>query len=85
MPYDNRDSVILFKNDDKRDERDSDYSGTWTDENGVEHWADCWINTSKSGKKFLKIKKGGEKEQRRSKPRQQAEPPPQFADDDLPF
>ena len=55
MEYDNTNSGVLFKNDRKETERHPDYTGTWTDANGVEHWFSAWIKDSKSGTKFMSV------------------------------
>lgn len=55
MEYDNSNSGVLFKNDRKETERHPDYTGTWTDDNGIEHWFSAWVKESKSGTKFLSV------------------------------
>lgn len=60
--YDNRNRFVLFKNDDKKEDKDPDYSGTFTDEDNQEYFIDGWIGESKtSGKKMLsgRVKKKG--------------------------
>jgi hypothetical protein len=54
--YDNTNRGVLFKNEDKQDERDPDYTGQ-INVGGVECWLDAWINTAKtSGKKFMSMR-----------------------------
>ena len=53
--YDNRNSGALFKNEKKASDRHPDYTGSWTDSNGVEHWLSAWIKTSASGKTFMSL------------------------------
>lgn len=49
-------SGSLFKNDRKQNENQPDYTGSWTDSNGVEHWLSCWLKESpKTGKKFMSL------------------------------
>jgi hypothetical protein len=45
--YDN--SGILFRNEDKNNERDRDYQGSLT-VNGVEFWLSAWIKQGQRGK-----------------------------------
>jgi uncharacterized protein (DUF736 family) len=88
--YDNTNRGALFKNDDKRDDRDPDYRGN-INIDGKEFWLDAWLNTAKkSGKKFMALK---------AKPKMASEykgalsnPPAQkskaerdFEDDQIPF
>lgn len=84
--YDNSNSGVLFKNDRKQTERHPDYTGSFVDANGVEHWLSCWIKTSQTGKKFMSLSVGAPKEQQQQ---QAAAPAPQQAvdqfDDDVPF
>ena len=56
MQYDNKNTGALFRNNDKQQETDRDYSGT-LDVDGTEYWLSGWIRTSKkSGAKFLSLK-----------------------------
>lgn len=52
--YDNSNSGALFKND-KQNDRQPDYRGSWTDANGVEYWLSAWIKTSQKGDKFMSL------------------------------
>lgn len=60
--YDNTNRGVLFKNDDKADEREPDYTGS-LNVDGVEFFLDAWIKTAKSGRKFMSVRV---KEKRRS-------------------
>ena len=52
--YDNTNSGALFKND-KQNDRQPDYRGSWTDANGTEYWLSAWIKQSKSGQTFMSL------------------------------
>lgn len=50
MPeYDNRNTGVIFRNDNKQSDRHPDYKGHFTDANNVEHWFDGWIRQSAKG------------------------------------
>lgn len=54
--YDNTNRGVLFKNEDKRDERDADYRGN-VNVDGREFWLDAWIKEAKKdGKKFMSLR-----------------------------
>jgi hypothetical protein len=54
--YDNTNRGALFKNNDKRDERDPDYRGN-ININGKAFWLDAWLNESKKdGKKYMALR-----------------------------
>ncbi len=54
--YDNTNRGVLFKNDDKRDERDADYRGS-VNVKGQEFWLDAWIkDAKKDGRKFMSLR-----------------------------
>jgi hypothetical protein len=56
MQYDNANSGYLFRNADKRDEKDRDYAGA-VNVDGVEYWVSGWAKVSKkNGQKFLSLK-----------------------------
>lgn len=55
MSYDNTNSGALFKNEKKASDRHPDYTGSWTDANGVEHWLSAWIKTSAGGKQYMSL------------------------------
>jgi uncharacterized protein (DUF736 family) len=82
MEYDNTNSGVLFKNDRKETERHPDYTGTWTDANGVEHWFSAWIKDSKSGTKFMSVSARPKNDQPAPQPRDYAADVKQ---DDVPF
>lgn len=88
MPeYDNRNTFTLFRNTKKREgKRDPDFTGTFTDMDGVEHYLDAWSQTPKNGgEKFL----SGKAKMKEKKPEQFApRPAPQQRaelNDDIPF
>jgi hypothetical protein len=99
MPeYDNTNKGALFKNEEKRPDRamknpdgtewvmkDSDYSGE-ADINGVLHFVDGYLQKSKAGKTYMKLK-FKPKQQQHERPKTMAEQEPEkFNDDeDFPF
>jgi len=52
----------LFKNDRKTDEKHADYKGSWTAEDGREYFLDGYINLTKNGDKYIKLRLGKEKQ-----------------------
>jgi hypothetical protein len=67
MQYDNSNSGYLFRNTDKKDEKDRDFAGA-LNVNGVEYWVSAYAKISKkNGQKFLslKVKPKNEQPQRR--------------------
>ena len=83
---------MLMKNTRKTDEKHPDYTGTWAGEDCVECYLDAWINTSKAGNTYLKLRKGKPKIQQQSAPAAPAYTPKKEAvpaafetDDDIPF
>ncbi len=88
MPqYDNSNSGVLFKNEEKREgKKDPDYRGQ-ADIGGVLYWLDAWINEAKKdGRKFLSIR-FKEKEGQKATPNSRPQPIPQKVDpdDEIPF
>ena len=74
----------LFKNENKRPEKkDADYRGSATIL-GVDYWIDAWINTGKTGVKYMALK-FKEKSPREPAPAVVVEPPPAEFDDAIPF
>ena len=85
MEYDNRNSGALFKND-KQNDRQPDYRGSFTDANGNEFWVSSWIKVSgKTGEKFMSLSMTPKEAQAPvQKPVQQPVADMAF-DDDVPF
>jgi hypothetical protein len=78
-------SGSLFKNDRKQQENQPDYTGSWTDANGVEHWLSCWLKESpKTGKKFMSLS-ATPKEPQQAPVAQHATPASMDFDSDVPF
>lgn len=58
-------TLTLFKNDDRRNERDPVYKGQGTID-GREYWVSGWVNESrKDGRKYLSVKVKPKQETRR--------------------
>jgi len=88
VQYDNRGRFTLFRNTKKREgKNDPDFTGTFTDTDGTEHWASAWSTRPKNnpdGEKFLAGSmrpKDAPREQPRSEPIQQRVK----LDDEIPF
>jgi hypothetical protein len=92
MTYDNTNRFALFKNNNKRNDRDAEYTGT-VNIDGIEYWLNGWVKEGQKGRFFSGTVKA--KEQRRQEPTRAAprrEDPistgrPRNADlnDDIPF
>ncbi len=83
MAYEQKDLTgSLFKNDRKESDTHPDYKGSAL-LNGVDHWMDAWINTSKDGQKYMSVK-FKPKEARSADPRGHVTSPADL-DDDVPF
>ena len=54
--YDNTDSGVLFKNENKFSANSPDYTGEINVE-GIEKSLSAWVQISNTGKKYLKMKK----------------------------
>lgn len=83
------DTLALFKNDDRRDDRDPLYKGQGK-VNGRDFWASAWVNESrKNGSKYLSIKLKPKQEQRRETYNRQKEEVTHTRgadfDDEIPF
>jgi hypothetical protein len=53
--YDDTNRGVLFKNEEKENERHADYRGS-INVDGTEFWLNAWIKTSsKTGKKFMAL------------------------------
>ena len=93
MEYDNRNRGVLFKNGRKEKETDADYSGTYTNIDGEEHWLDAYLAKDRNGKTYMRIKtklKSEAHKQGMEKAREALEPQPApqpegFPEDDIPF
>ena len=97
MPeYDNTNKGSLFKNEKKRPPRqmknedgtewtahDPDYSGE-ADINGVSHYVDGYLQKSKAGKTYMRLK-FKPKQQQHERPKTMAEQNPEEFDDEIPF
>ena len=66
MTYDAKSEGALFKNDRKQSDSHPDYTGSWTDANGVEHWLNAWVNEYDGGKKYIKLKMGSAKDEKKA-------------------
>jgi hypothetical protein len=81
MPQQQHDnSGILFRNNDKNNDRDRDYKGEATIA-GVKYWVSGWIKEGKNGSKFLTFSF-------KAKDAPAAKPKSAFAnelDDEIPF
>ena len=88
MPeYDNRNRFVLFKNNRKREgKRDPDWTGTYWDDDGKEHWLSGWVNETNNEKKekFLSgpVKP---KDQQGGSARPQAKAQSSGLNDEMPF
>lgn len=89
--YDNRGRGVLFKNDNKSEDRDPDYRGNITLQDGTECWLDAWINTAKKdGRKFMSLRMKPKMAREhagasQNPPAQKAEAPSEDFDSDVPF
>lgn len=82
MAYEQKDGQgVLFKNEDKQEERHADYRGSITI-NGQQYWLDAWIKTSKGDKKFMSL--SAKPKMARHTPGAVAHKEPAF-DDEVPF
>jgi hypothetical protein len=86
--YDNRSRGVLFKNDRKEGEKDPDYKGNLTLQDGTECWLDAWLQKSKKdGKTFMSLrykpKMAREQGAPQNPPAQKAAP--EEFDDRIPF
>jgi uncharacterized protein (DUF736 family) len=53
--YDNRGCGVLFKNNEKTEDKQPDYRGNITDLDGTEYWLSAWLKTSKAGMKYMSL------------------------------
>lgn len=54
MAHDNTNRGVLFKNDDKKTERQPDYTGS-LNVGGKEFFLDAWIKEAKTGRKYMSV------------------------------
>jgi hypothetical protein len=80
--YDNELSGVLFKNDQKGNEKAPWYKGKIQIE-GQEYELAAWLRESKAGNKFLSLKASIKSDQDQRQGRET--PPSNGSDDDLPF
>ena len=72
---------FLFKNNNKKNDNHPDYTGKIVLSNKKEYYLSAWVNTSKSGSKYMSLTIGNETEQKEVAPA----PKKVANDDDLPF
>lgn len=88
MAYDNSNSGVLFKNEEKREgKKDPDYRGQAEIAGGL-YWLDAWINEAKKdGKKFLSVrfKPKDDRTAKKEIAAMPATPTPKAFSDDIPF
>ena len=53
--YDNEKKGVLFKNKERRDDKDPAYQGQCTVD-GTEWWLAAWINETRDGKKYMSLR-----------------------------
>jgi len=53
--FDNSNSGVLFKNENKQSDKHADYRGE-VNAAGRDYWLDGWVRTSKKGAKFISFK-----------------------------
>lgn len=93
MPYDNRLTGILSRNQRKRpDKKDPDFTGQCEMEDGKKYWLSGWIKESgpqskTPGKKFFSLSFTAQEAAKTetAKPAPAAEPAAQNIDEDVPF
>lgn len=88
MAYETKDnSGRLFKNEEKKNERGPDYSGTCLI-NGEEMFMDAWIKTAESGRKWMSFSFKPKQQKQQSAPQKQQKPSNKQLsdmDDDIPW
>jgi len=79
-------SGMLMKNTRKQQESHPDYTGTWVNADGVDCYLDGWMNTSKAGNKYIKLRMGKPKADQPPAPKPKPQPTNlDGMDDDVPF
>ena len=89
MAYETKDnSGRLFKNEEKKNERGPDYSGTCLI-NGEEMFMDAWVKTAESGRKWMSFSFKPKQQKQQSAPQKPAAKPKSGGfdsmDDDIPW
>ena len=85
MAYDNSNSGVLFKNDDKSSEKHPDYKGS-LNVNGVDYWLSSWLKTSKAGAKYMSLSVTPKNANNTRAPVQsKSAPADDFGDSEVPF
>jgi len=90
--YDNTNRGALFKNDKKEKPSQPDYKGS-INVAGVDYWLSAWLNTAKSGAKYMSLSVQLKEQQNIDPPQTLAEKSAATApgtdkgefDDDIPF
>lgn len=54
MEYDNTNSGVLFREQEKKSEKHPDFKGNINVE-GKDYWLSGWVNESKDGRKYFKL------------------------------
>ncbi len=79
-------SGMLMKNTRKQQESHPDYTGTWVNADGVDCYLDGWMNTSKAGNKYIKLRMGKVKGDQPPAPKPKPQPSNlSDMDSDVPF
>lgn len=85
MAYETKDnSGRLFKNEEKKNERGPDYSGTCLI-NGEEMFMDAWIKTAESGRKWMSFSFKPKQQKPAAKPQKPVGKSLADSDDDIPW
>ena len=83
--YENKNSGVLFENDRKSEAKHPDMTGTWFDADGVEHYFDCWMRETKTGKRMWSLR-AKVKQPKAAKPQDYSDRPLAHAlNDEIPF
>ena len=83
MPHDNRGRGVLFPARERPTDRHPHYTGEFTGVDGKVYWLSGWRNTAQSGKKYISLALGGEKDV--DPPKDHASDSADDLDDDIPF
>ena len=72
MTYDNTNSGMMMRNENRENERQPEFKGS-LDVDGVQYWISAWVNTGKEGskiegKKYFSIKLTAKDDHKESKP-----------------